>query len=141
MKIQFVKSDKDAVTPYKAYPTDIGFNLTAIKLLKVLDNGVHMYDTGIVVCPPEGYHTEICARSSIIKSGWMLANNTGYVEQTYRGNLLLAMVKIDKNSPDLSLPFCLCQLVLRKTEFADMEEVESLNSTERGTGGFGSTNK
>ena len=49
MKIQFIKRSGEAVTPTRAYPTDIGFDLTAIGLEKVYDNGVMLYDTKIAV--------------------------------------------------------------------------------------------
>ena len=157
MKIQFRKNHADAVVPTRANPTDIGMDLVAIRIHKVLENGVILYDTGISVKPPDGYYTEIVPRSSISKSGWMLANNVGIVDPDYRGNLLIALkpmlfqqvVNSDLDDevfraryvypPELQTPFCLCQLVLRKAEYGEMEEVSEFDITVRGDGGFGST--
>jgi dUTP pyrophosphatase len=71
----------------------------------------------------------------------MLANSVGIIDPDYRGNLLIALKKVNVNSPDLELPFTKCQLVLRKVEDYLIEEVYKIDNTERGEGGFGSTDK
>ena len=137
--ILFKRTSNNAIVPTKAFPTEVGFDLTAVSVHSELDNGVVLYNTGIVVRPPDGYYTEIVPRSSIIKTGWMLANNVGIIDGSYRGNLLIALVPTSDRSVPLELPFCKCQLILRKFEDAELEEVSDLDSTERGSGGFGST--
>lgn len=140
MKIQFIKRSGQAVTPTRAYPTDIGFDLTAIGLEKIYENGVMLYDTKIAVKPPPGYYVEILPRSSLSKTGWMLANSVGTIDPDYTGNLMIALVRVVPDAPTLQLPFCKCQLVLRKAEYAEMEEVNGeFKDTVRGDGGFGST--
>jgi len=139
MKIKFHLRDNDAILPSRANSTDVGLDLVAIKEDKTYDNGVIKYDTGVSVTPPDGYYTEIVARSSIVKTGWMLANNVGVIDPTYTGNLFIVLVRVVPDAPKLSLPFCKCQLVLKKCEYADPEEVDELTDTERGDGGFGST--
>lgn len=141
MKIQFTKRNNEAVTPTRANPTDIGLDLVAIREHKVLNNGVILYDTGIAVTPPEGYYIEILPRSSMSKTGWMLANSVGTIDPTYTGNLFIALVCVVRGSPAPELPFCKCQMVLRKAEYVEMEEVKELGDTKRGSGGFGSTGK
>lgn len=138
-KIQFMRTSNAAVVPTKAFSSETGFDLTAIRIHKELDNGVILYDTGIIVRPPVGYYTEIVPRSSISKTGWMLANSIGIIDNSYRGNLLIALVPTSVTSIPLELPFCKCQLILRKLEDAELEEVSDLDETERGDGGFGST--
>lgn len=137
--IQFIKKDKDAITPTRAHDDDIGLDLTAIKIHKVLDNGVILYDTGICICPPKGYYVEIVPRSSIIKTGWILANNIGIIDENYRGNLYIPMVRAVPNAPMLELPFCKFQIIVRKAYYLNMLEVDDLIETERGDGGFGSS--
>ena len=150
MHIKYTKNHKDAVTPEKAYPEDIGFDIVAIKKHKVILNGakneneigvVIMYDTGISVTPPKGFYTEIVPRSSISKTGWILANSIGIVDPTYNGNLYIALMRVSENSPEVKLPFCKCQLILRQFYNCRMKEVNSLEKSERGGGGFGSTDK
>lgn len=139
MKIKFVRKHNDAFIPRRANSTDIGLDLVAIKEHKVLSSGVVLFDTGIAVTPPEGYYIEIVPRSSMSKSGWFLANSIGICDPSYTGNLLIALARVDNNASVPELPFCLCQMVLRKAEYAEMEEVAGLEDTERGNGGFGST--
>ena len=143
MNIQIVKVSENAVVPTKAHPSDVGYDLTCISECKKINSCTTLYETGIQVRPPNGYYFEIHPRSSIIKLGYILANNTGIIDPHYRGTLKVALSKIDCLSPDLETPFCCCQLILRKVECTDsqFDLVEKLNETDRGEGGFGSSNK
>ena len=70
----------------------------------------------------------------------MLANSIGIIDQSYRGNLLVALIKINKDSPDLELPWKCCQLIVKKQIYANMDlSIDNPNITHRGEGGFGST--
>ena len=70
----------------------------------------------------------------------MLANNVGIIDQSYRGNLFVALRKINKDCVDLELPWKCCQLIVRKQVYANMElSSNDFNITNRGDGGFGST--
>lgn len=141
MSIKCIKKDSNAVLPTKAYESDIGWDLVAISEHKVINEDIIMYDTGIVAIPPEGYYLEILPRSSISKTGWMLANSVGTIDPDYRGNLYIVLTRVVKSMPKIDLAFCKCQLVLRKIERASLVEVneEEIVMTERGSGGFGST--
>lgn len=139
--IKFTKSDEQAVTPTKAHPSDIGFDLTAISVYKRVSEKVVLYDTGITVEPPAGYYVEVVARSSISKTGHIQANPPGVIDPHYRGTLLLAVMKVDEDAPELELPFCRFQGILRKAHYCDFEEVAVLGETDRGEGGFGSSDK
>ena len=138
-KIKIVKNNPNAVIPSRANSTDIGLDLVAIDVYKVLDSGVVLYDTGISASVPKGYYLEILPRSSLSKTGWMLANSVGVIDPSYRGNLLIALAKGTNQPEPIKLPFCKCQLVLRRALYAEVQEVSSLSDTERGLGGFGST--
>ena len=138
-KLQIKLINKNAIIPDRTYPQDIGLDLTAITIVKNLGKNTIMYDTGVAICPPEGYYTEIIARSSIVKTGYMLANGVGIIDPNYRGTLKICLVKIDESKPDLKLPFRLVQLILRKIESIDIIKVQELPDTNRGEGGFGST--
>ena len=141
MPINCIKTDSNAVLPSKAHDSDIGWDLIAIKEHKLINEDIIMYDTGIVVIPPKGYYLEILPRSSISKTGWMLANSVGTIDPDYRGNLYIVLTRVIKSMPKIELPFCKCQLVLRKIEKSSLIEVteEEIDITQRGSGGFGST--
>jgi|DEB19_MinimDraft_3_1074340.scaffolds.fasta_scaffold32138_1 deoxyuridine 5'-triphosphate nucleotidohydrolase len=140
--LKVFKTDCDAVIPAKASYSDTGYDLTIIKEYKNLDSGVILYDTGIKLDIPNGYYVEIVPRSSISKSGYMLANNIGIIDQSYRGNLYVALIKINKDMPDIQLPCKCCQIIFKKQEYVNLEiSSEDFSNTNRGMGGFGSTGK
>jgi len=138
----------DAILPSKAHETDVGYDLTLVSLSNiVLVNGRYpdpqavMYDTGIAVIPENGYYVEVVPRSSLAKTGYMMANSVGIIDPDYRGTIKIVLVKIDKTAKDIELPFCGFQMIVRKLEQSSLTETTGdLPMTVRGDGGFGSTN-
>lgn len=139
---KILKTDKNAIIPSKKNVSDVGFDITIIKLHKKLNENTYLYDTGIQIIPRYGYYTELVPRSSLSKSGYILTNSIGIIENTYRGNLYVALTKIEKSADDLKLPFRCAQLIFKPQVHMDIEEISYLsdNDTIRGSGGFGSTN-
>lgn len=137
----WTKTIKEAVAPSKARVSDSGYDLTLIKKVKETPYGVEFYDTGIKIQPPFGWYFDLVPRSSISKTGYMLANSVGVIDRSYVGSVLVPLRKIDKNAPDLELPNRLVQIVPRPIVHFQVVEVDSLDDTDRGEGGFGSTGK
>jgi dUTP pyrophosphatase len=135
----FVKDDENAVVPTKGTEFSVGYDLTVIGIYKKISEKIVLYDTGIKVQPPQGYYTEILPRSSLSKTGYILSNSVGIIDPDYTGRLLICLTKVDDTMPDLEIPFTRCQLILRKFENYDIHQVYNISSTERGEGGFGST--
>lgn len=126
--------------PQKNRESDAGYDLHLIEKIKE-NNGVHYYDTKVAVQPDVGYYFELVGRSSIAKTGYMLANNIGIIDSNYRGNIIVALIKVNPNAPELQLPMKLVQLIPRKQIFFNMIQVEKLDSTDRNDdGGLGSKN-
>ncbi len=125
--------------PTHALMGDVGIDLTAISLDKKIGSNTFMYDTDIAIQPPHGYYTEVIPRSSIVKTGYMLSNSIGILDECYRGNIKIVLTKIDPTMPDLQPPFTLCQLILRKSYPMVPVQVDCLENTQRGSKGFGST--
>ena len=128
-----------APKPTKNRFSDSGFDLHLVKKIKV-QAGVHYFDTGIQVQPENGYYFDLVGRSSISKTGWMIANNIGIIDSSYIGSVIVALVKIDCDALDLELPCKLVQLIPRRLILMEDVEVDSLEDTERGVKGFGSSN-
>jgi dUTP pyrophosphatase len=139
LNIEYIRTRSDAVIPSRAHPSDIGLDLVCVSEAKRINNNTILYETGISVSPPDGYYTEILPRSSMSKSGWMLANSVGTIDPSYTGSLKVALIRVNPEAPEPILPFCLCQLVLRRAFYGNMLEVGELGETSRGEGGFGST--
>lgn len=139
--LQFYLEDKDAVLPTKAYLSDTGYDLTIIKKVKDLGNKTALYDTGIVVVPPDGYYTRVVGRSSISKTGYTLANCEGIIDNAYRGTIKVALHKYDDTKPDIECPHKIAQLIMEKRYDLPVEIIKEKPLSVRGEGGFGSTNK
>lgn len=133
------KNDINALVPVKANYSDVGYDLTAIGVSKKINNKTILCNTGIQLEIPSTYYVEIVPRSSIIKSGYMLANSIGVIDSSYKGELLIALVKIDETMPDITFPFRCCQLIMKKQIFPQLEEVNEMSKSKRGEGGFGSS--
>lgn len=137
--LSFYIEDENALVPSKVRASDIGWDLTIIKKVKTYSNKIAMYDTGIKVIPEFGYYTEIVPRSSLSKTGYMLANSIGIIDPEYRGTLKIVLTKIDDSLPDIVLPFKCAQLIIRKMEHSRYNIIENVEETSRNEGGFGST--
>ncbi len=135
------KDDENAVIPTKANYSDIGYDITIIKIDKVINSKTIKYDTGINIKVPFGYYTELSPRSSLSKSGYILANSIGKIDNSYTGNLLVTLTKVVDDVPDIQLPFKCCQLEFRPQVYLDLIYDDKINEevTSRGSGGFGSS--
>ena len=138
-KLKFFKTREDAVSPTKANFSDVGYDITLLSIHKKINNTTILCNTGIKLEIPVSYYVEIVPRSSIIKTGYMLANSIGIIDCSYKGELFVALTKTDSESPDLSFPMKCCQLIMRKQIFPDMEETTFIEMTKRDEGGFGSS--
>ncbi len=140
---KFCKTDEKAVIPTKVRASDAGYDLTIIKEVKKFGENTTLYSTGIKIEAPFGYYTQIVPRSSISKSGYILSNSIGIIDSGYNGELLICLTRVDKSIPELTLPFKCAQLLLLPHQHFIMNEIkeEDIGKTNRGDGGFGSTNK
>ncbi len=139
-RIGFSLNDPHAVMPSKNI-ADVGYDLTAVAIAKQLSPMTCLYESFVVAHIPLGYYVEMVPRSSLSKTGYMLANNVGIIDPGYTGTLKIALIKVDQSMPDLVLPARVCQIILKPyivSESYDATYINSL-STSRGDGGFGST--
>lgn len=140
MKVKFLKLDEQAVIPSYAKLGDAGLDLTAISNPIYDDyNNIRTYKTGLAVEIPEGYVGLIFPRSSIYKKGLLLSNSVGVVDSGYRGEI---MVKFTNRlgAGIYQKGDRIAQLIIMPIPFIEPVEAEELSNTERGEGGFGSTN-
>lgn len=135
--ITYTKLSELAVCPSKSRASDSGYDLTLISVIKQVGD-VTFYGTGITVKPPTGFYLDLVPRSSLSKQGYMLANNTGIIDNTYRGEIIVALRKFD-GFKDLELPAKVVQIIPRKRYHFDVVEASNTEKTSRNDGGFGST--
>jgi len=134
------KCKKNAVLPSKVRQSDSGYDITIIDIVKDMGD-TKLYGTGIKVQPDYGWYFDLVPRSSISKTGYILSNNIGIIDQEYVGEILVALTKIDKSKPDIQLPCRIAQIIPRPVIQMKVNEVDELQETDRGTAGFGSTGK
>lgn len=98
--------------------------------------------TGIKMQIPEGYFGAIYPRSSAgIKLRIKLANSTGIIDSDYRGEIILFIVNEGKDDVEIKKGDRLVQMIIQPYLKVSIEEVNHLDDTERGEGGFGSTGR
>lgn len=136
---RYTITNSSAIPPTRARHSDSGYDVTVISKAKTFGK-VTLYGTGIKVQPPSGFYFDLVPRSSIIKSGYMLANSVGIIDQSYTGEIMVPLMKMDPDAPDLELPAKIAQLVPRRWYGLRPVEDETEMETMRGDGGFGSTN-
>ncbi len=136
MKIR-IELSEGASLPKKAHLTDAGHDLTALSVDVKSDIYVE-YDTGVKIDVPVGYVALIFPRSSVSGRGMTLANSVGVIDPAYRGT-----IKVRFYAPYKQLIYSpgerVAQLTVIKTEDLDFNVVQSIEDTERGIGGFGSS--
>jgi deoxyuridine 5'-triphosphate nucleotidohydrolase len=130
--------DPSAALPSKVRVSDSGYDLLLIAERKRFGS-VALYGTGLAIEPPSGWYFDVIARSSLIKTGYIVANSVGVIDRTYRGEIMVPLLKVDAGMPDLSLPARAVQLVPRPIVHFPVLDAELLGATERGALGFGSS--
>lgn len=97
--------------------------------------------TGLSVEIPDGYFGAVYPRSSVgTKYNLMLANTVGIIDSDYRGEIILKIYNYGNERVELKKDERIVQMIIQPYNRVEIEKVESLSETERGAGGFGSTN-
>ena len=137
IKIQKVE---DVKTPCYANPGDAGLDLYSAEELILKPGERKVVSTGVKMALPQGYEAQVRPKSGLAaKHGISVVNTPGTVDAGYRG--VVGVIIINHGQEDFSVEknTKIAQMVINKVEYADIQEVESLDDTERGEGGFGST--
>lgn len=127
--------------PKRAHIGDAGADLYAAETL-TLDPGQRaLVGTGVALALPLGTVGLIHPRSGLAaKHGLSIVNTPGTIDAQYRGELKVCMVNTDREAPfTIERGMRIAQLVVQRVELVDFVEVDELDDTERGAGGYGST--
>ena len=127
-----------ATPPKRAHETDAGADLFPLEEGLINPGEQKMVDTGVSIKIPPGYAGFIHMRSSQRKNrltGW----GTGIIDSDYRGTLRVIIANNGDTPYAYTKETAIAQLVIQKVEIVSFHDI--WNDTERGTGGFGSTNK
>lgn len=98
--------------------------------------------TGLFIELPEGYEAQLRPRSGLaFKHGISLPNTPATIDSDYRGEIKIALINLSNENFVVKTGERIAQMIIAKHEKAELIQVETLNETKRGEGGFGSTGK
>ena len=140
--IRLKKTDTRATIPTYAHDGDACFDLYAIEDALVCSKNPTMVRTGLAFEIPDGMVMKIYPRSSLaVKEHMMLANCVGIVDSGYRGEVYVPLITFGGQSRTVKAGQRIAQAEITRTYEFRFVEAETLTSTERGEGGFGSSGK
>ncbi len=142
MEVQIVKIEKDLPTPSYAHEGDAGMDLYSAESYTLKSGESKVLSAGIKVAVPFGYEMQVRPRSGLAaKFGVTVLNTPGTIDHQYRGVVGVILINHSKNDYEVKRGDRIAQAVFSKFESAKLKEVDDLDATIRGEGGFGSTGK
>ncbi|MCL4499433.1 MAG: dUTP diphosphatase [Chloroflexi bacterium] len=143
MHINLKRLDRDLSVPRYAREGDAGCDLFS-RVDVVLGPGERaLVPTGIAIAIPDGYAGFVQPKSGLaLNHGISIVNTPGLIDSRYRGEIGVILINTDQVEPYIvSRGDKIAQLVIEKVEHVLFDEVDELDETVRGAGGFGSTGK
>lgn len=143
MKVRIVNRSRHALPAYQTSLSagmDVRADLDQSVTLEPL--GRAMIPTGLYVELPAGFEMQVRPRSGLAaKHGITVLNSPGTIDADYRGEIRVILVNLSNEPFTVASGERIAQLVVARHEQVEWEPVEELGTTERGTGGFGSTGR
>lgn len=141
MKLEIVNKSSFPLPDYLTEGSagiDLYANISEPISLKPLERV--LIPTGIYISIPNGYEAQIRARSGLaLKHGITLANGIGTIDSDYRGEIKIILINLGQDEFIINSGDRIAQMVFIKYEKVTLIEVNKLNDTKRGGGGFGHT--
>jgi len=127
--------------PQRAHRGDAGADLYAAQDLTLAPGERALVGTGIAIALPLGTVGLVHPRSGLAaKHGLSVVNTPGTIDADYRGEIKVCLINHDLHQPiEITRGMRIAQLVIQRVELVDFAEVDDLDDTERGAGGYGST--
>jgi dUTP pyrophosphatase len=141
--LRFTRLSEDAVAPSRAHDGDAGYDLRAAEAVRLEPGARASVGTGIALEIPGGWAGLVLPRSGLAaRHGISLVNAPGLIDAGYRGEVRVLLLNTDPAEPfDVEAGDRIAQLMLVRHEAPQLEEVDSLEESVRGAGGFGSTGR
>ena len=141
MRIKIVNKSKHSLPEYStafSAGMDLSVNLNESLRLKPLERA--LVPTGIYIELPQNYEAQIRPRSGLaLKKGSTVLNTPGTIDSDYRGEIGIILINLSEEEFIVQDGERICQMIITKHETVSWEEVEELNTSTRGKGGFGHT--
>lgn len=144
MKILYRKFDntKELQIPTYATPHSSGLDLcsSSKEPIEIPPNQYRLIPTNIVIELPSGYEAQVRPRSGLaLNYGVTVLNSPGTIDSDYRGEIKVLLINFGEKPFTVNFGDRIAQLIVTKYEKVELVYSESLSTTERGSGGYGST--
>ena len=143
MKVNIVSQSKHELPRYETIHSagmDLRANISEDIVLRPLDRV--LVPTGLFIELPEGYEAQVRPRSGLaLKKGITVLNTPGTIDSDYRGEICVILVNLSNQEFIIVDGERIAQMIISKHEHIQWQQVDELNITERGAGGFGHTGK
>ncbi len=141
MEVTIINTSKHELPNYETSASagmDLRANLNNPVVLKPLERAI--IKTGLFMALPTGYEAQVRPRSGLAaKKGISVLNAPGTIDADYRGEIGVILVNLSNENFTVNDGERIAQMVIAKHERAEWNQVDKLDSTHRGSGGFGST--
>lgn len=128
--------EENAYMPTRAHATDAGLDLYSREDAIVYAGDSWIFDTGVHVAIEPGWVGDVKSKSSLMMYGIL---TDGTVDSGYTGSIKVKLFNVSKCALSIVKGQKIAQLVIKKIDTPELEFVDKLEDTDRGTGGFGST--
>lgn len=133
--------DPEVELPSYAYSGDAGLDLRSNEDVRLKPFERRLVSTGLAIAIPDGYAGFVQPRSGLaLREGLSMANTPGLIDAHYRGELKVCAINLDpEKTIHITKGERIAQLVIQKVPVVNLVEVDELDATDRGAGGFGSS--
>jgi len=139
-KVKIKLLNPSAKLPRRTIDNDACYDAVAVSK-KDLGDGRIEYGLGFAVELPENTQLDIRARSSVHKTGMILSNSIGTIDEGYRGEIMAVFYHIIKTLPQYEVGDRIVQIQVKSRNDVTFEEVDELTNSIRGEGGYGHTGR
>jgi len=144
IRIHRLDPQQNADIPLPCYMTPLaaGMDIRAgvIKPVTLAPKTIELIPTGFAMALPEGFEAQIRPRSGLaVRHGISLINSPGTIDADYRGEVKLAVINLGPEPYSIHRGDRIAQMIISRVFKAELIEVDSLDTTHRGDGGFGHT--
>ncbi len=140
MIVRITKIHPDAIVPHYAHPGDSGMDIYSVDDLTIASGETALVHTGLKIAVPGGYEAQVRPKSGLaLQYGLTVPNTPGTIDSGYRGEVCVILINHGRNAFHVKKRSKIAQLVICPVIQASMTEVDDLEETSRGEGGFGST--
>lgn len=141
MKVKVINKSKHKLPEYAtrfSAGLDLKANIDESIILSPMQRA--LVPTGLYIALPEGYEAQVRPRSGLaLKKGITVLNSPGTIDADYRGEICVILINLSDSPFEISDGERIAQMVIARHEQIQWDEVDILDDTERGDGGFGHT--